>query len=368
MESFCNKNVVSHQNKSSSNVSLLRSKAEETLRVMSTSKPFESIDNVSQRSSSVMKAGFFRGNDISKMNSNELGVDVPVAKRFALDNSSPRPSLLQSVCGSRISTTCPKKKSGTFCQSTFDTPSLNFTKFQAKGNPLPCSPQVEGYSANQLPLTKRATQLSVQTTEHSPRLESSVTSRITIDPRNKSSVLSSSMTNTSYGGDLSRMYPASSNGAEIVPVSSSLRHLHSPVNSSSNSMRVASTPISWKVKTNMELAPALSTRIKDLSGCVTSATKHTSSAISTNTCSGNSLNENFNSCRDSVPVSINNLQVQHTATPESVCKSYARTPVTDKTPRLRKFPGPAGLLPKLVRYKNFQMKCWDGQNVEPSIV
>ena len=302
----------SNENNSSSKTQLLRSKEVERLDGDYVRQPFESINNMN-RACDQKRTSTEQLQKSSSLNwpkhsttSTARGLNMPVAKRLAIDNScnsSPKQSICENGVNLLHSSTMPTVKITD--NSSFFRSSLN--------------PQLQELSqCNFKPSNVCDLSKNVDST-NTIRPDSTNTSRL-------------------LRKELSELY-------EFSPLE--LRHNPKAAN-------INGTSPAWEQKRPFTASPAINMQTRNF--------HKTTGSADTAVCNqqerhrANIFNENLIGHKArKTPTFARQISVTGLSTPQGnqaitpvVNRSLARTPSSIKTPKTRKFPGPAGLLPKLV--------------------
>lgn len=333
-------NSVLQQDKStdSSKTQLLRTKEVEKFNGHYSRRPFESLGNINtsdrvsekkRPSTEQMHRSFSftstavlqRNNTTSSVN----GFQAPLAKRFAFDNnSSPKP-LSENRASLLRSSSTPSTKTA---EST--------TLVYSSDKMYPCnsSPFQRNISSRDSQLQKFSKRnfRPADSLEFNKRMD--LSSKVSI-PCNSTSIFLSKK-------EFSVLHSPS--------ISTGSRSFH---NSKATDVDTRSSPV-WQQRRPLRCTPA----IKSQTGDSPSHIDNTSASLCNQTerHSANTFHNNLNGTKASeTPVMFresgctgSNTPQGHQAVTPVVNRRHARTPPITKTPTSRKFPGPAGLLPKLV--------------------
>ena len=327
----------------SSKSQLLRTKEVEKFNSHYSRRPFESLGNINtsdrlseqkktsteqiQRSFSfTSKTVLQRSNTTSSAN----GFHAPLAKRFAFDNSSPKPSSKNKTSLLRSSSTpSVKTAESTTVHSAVHSsdkmyPTCNSSPFQRNVHVSNKDSQSQEFSECYL----------------GPG--DSLESNKRLDPSSRVSTPSNPTANFLSKKELSLLHSPN--------ISTGFRSFH---NSKATDTKTANPD--WQQKGSLRYCtPLLNGETRDSplpKGKTTSSFCNQIERHPANTFHGNldgtKSSETPVMPRQSGHAGSNTLQVNQAVTPV-VNRSHSRTPSVSKTPTSRKFPGPAGLLPKLV--------------------
>lgn len=334
-------NSVLQQDKctDSSKTQLLRTKEVEKFNSHYSRRPFESLGNINtsdrisekkRPSTEQMHRSFsFTSTTVLQRNnttSSANGFQAPLAKRFAFDNNSSskplsenRASLLRSPSTPSIKTA----ESTTVVHSSDKICSSNSSPFQGK-------------------VSSRDSRLQ-QFLKCNFRPADSLESDKRMNPSSKVSKPSNSTLNFLSKKELSVLHSPS--------ISTGFRSFH---NSKATDVHVNTTGPAWQQTRSLRCTPLL----KSQTGDSPSHIGNTSSSLCNQTerHSANTFHSNLHGTKASeTPVTFkqsgctgSNTPQGHQAVTPVVNRRHARSPPITKTPTSRKFPGPAGLLPKLV--------------------
>ena len=326
------------QNQSSSKTQLLRTKEMEKFNSHYLRRPFESLSNINafdrvsekKRPSTqqVLKSSSFTDTAEWQRNnttSTTSGFNAPLAKRFAADNnSSPKPLSGNGVSLFRSSSTPVFRNADTTTSvhssdKKLQNPSSFLRNTSGRDSPLQDFAQCNNLrSSNSHSSVKR------------------------MEPLTKVSTPYNSISNFASNKEISGFYTPSA--------CAGFNALHnSRVTDSS------STCLAWQQKGSLRCSPTANNQMRGFPFHV----GNTSSSLPNQTerpSSNGVFTKNSNEprtpeaslmLRQSIGAGPRTPQVNQAVTP-IVNRSHVRTPSGSKTPMARKFPGPAGLLPKLV--------------------
>lgn len=322
----------------SSQTQLLRAKEVEKFNSHYSRRPFQSLGNINtsggvseQKRSSTeqMHRRFsFASTTILQRNnttSSANGFPAPLAKRFAFDNnSSPKPSSRNRASLLRSSSTPSIKtaESTTVVHSSDKIyPTCNSSPFQRK-------------------VSSRDSQLQ-EFSKCNLKPGDSLESNKRLDPSSKVLLPSNSTSNFLSKKELSLLHSPN--------ISTGFRSFHNSKATDTKTM----SPV-WQQKGSLRYTPLLNGEAKDSPLPISKTSS--SFCNQTERHSANTFHGNLNETKASeTPVMSkqsghtgSNTPQGHQAVTPVVNRSHSRTPSVSKTPTSRKFPGPAGLLPKLV--------------------
>ena len=331
-------NSALQQNRStdSSKSQLLRTKELEKFNSHYSRRPFESLGNINtsgrvsekRTSTEQMHRSFsFASTTVLQRNnttSSADGFNTPLAKRFAFDNkSSPKPlsknmaSLLRSSSTPSIKTA----ESTTVVCSSDEMYQCNSSRFQRK-------------------LSSRDSQLQ-ELSKCNLRPGDSLESNRRLDPSARVSSPSNSTSNFLSRKELSVLHSPN--------ISTGIRSFHHSKATDTKTM----SPV-LQQRGPLRYTPAIksqtgnsSSPIGNASSSLCNQTERHSVDTFRGNLNGTKASENTVMPRQSGRTGSNTPQGHQAVTP-IINRSHSRTPSVSKTPTSRKFPGPAGLLPKLV--------------------
>lgn len=321
----------------SSKTQLLRTKEVEKFNNHYSRRPFESLGNTNsndrvsekKRSSTepIHRSFSFTSTTVLQRNnatSSTNGFHAPLAKRFAFDNNSSPQRLSENMASLLRSSSTPSMKTS---EST--------SVMHNSDKSYPCNS-----SSFQRNLSSRDSQLQ-EFSKCNLRPGDSLESNKRLDPSNKVSMPYNSTSNFLSTKELSVLNSPS--------ISTGFRSLY---NSKAREIKTAS-PV-WQQKGAVRCSPAT----KSETGNSPLLMGNTSSSLCNQTerHSGNTFHGNLDGTKASeTPLMFrqkgyasSNTPQGHQASTPIVNRSHSRNPSVSKTPTPRKFPGPAGLLPKLV--------------------
>ncbi|XP_078377088.1 uncharacterized protein LOC144660357 [Oculina patagonica] len=324
-------------NQSSSKTQLLRTKEMEKFNSHYSRRPFESLSNINtndrlsekkratteqvhKSSSFTNTADWQRNNTTSTAN----GFRAPLAKRFAADNnSSPKPSSGNAASLLRSSSTPAFKNAD------------RTTEMYSSDKMHPCS--------NSSPVSRNIQTRDSQLQEFAQcnfRLADSHKSSKRLNPLNKLSTPSNSISNFSSKNDMSGFHsPSACTGFQTL-------HNSKATDVNTNS------PV-WQQKGPLRCSSGIHNQTRDFilhkgntSAPLCNQTEGSSTSTLNKSLNGTRTPETPLMFRQRAGAGPSTPQVHQAVTPV-VNRSCNRTPSGIKTPTTRKFPGPAGLLPKL---------------------
>ena len=331
----------------SSKSQLLRTKEVEKFNSHYSRRPFESLSNINtggtgrvseqkktskeqmQRSFSfTSKTVLQRSNTTSSAN----GFHAPLAKRFAFDNSSPKTSSENKASLLRSSSTPSVKtaESTTLMHSSDKMyPACNSSPFQRNVHVSSRDSQLQEFSKCNL----------------GPG--DSLESNKRLDPSSRVSTPSNSTANFLSKKELSGLNSPS------TCISTGLRPFHNSKAAESDIKMIS--PVRQQGE-SLRCTPILNGQTRDsplpigkISSSFCNQTESRSSITFHDNLNGTTCkaSETPVTSRQSGRTGSNTPQVNQAVMPV-ISRSHSRTPSVSKTPTSRKFPGPAGLLPKLV--------------------
>jgi len=300
-------------------------------------RPFESLGNINtsgrvtekkKPSTEQMHRSFsFASRTVLQRNnttSSANGFHAPLTKRFAFDNnSSPKP-LSENRASLLRSSSTPSIKTVESTRGVHSSDKI----YQCNSSPF------------QRNISSRDSQLHVQEiSKCNLKPGDSLESNKRLNPSSKVSMPYNSTSNFLSEKELS--VPHSPN------ISAGFRSFH-------NSNATESMSPVWQQREALRCTPAMkgpignsSSPIDNTSSSLCNQTERQSANTLHGNLNGNKGSENPLMSRQSVHNGSNTPQGHQAVTP-IVNRSHSRTPSVSKTPTSRKFPGPAGLLPKLV--------------------
>lgn len=353
------KNSGSEQNQCSSKTQLLRTNEVEKSNSHFLRMPFESLSNINtgdrvcetkrtsteqeHRSSSFANTSAWQRNNTT---STSTGFNAPLAKKFAVDNNSTPKPLSRNGADLLPSSSTPAFKS---------TDSTTVTHLSGVTNQS---------NSSQFPRNTPARDSQLQEFARSNfRSSSPCESNKRMDPSNKVSTQSNLTSNFSSKPELSGFHL--NTGCKTLRDSKAIDvHTTSPV---------------WQQRGPLRSSPAINNQTRhfpmrkgNTGSPLCNQTERSSPRTynkslsrtkapetplmfgqNTGTCTGSSTPQGNHAVASETPVMLRRSVSRGSSTPQGhqtpvVNRSHARTPSGSKTPKTRKFPGPAGLLPKLV--------------------
>ena len=305
-------------------------------------RPFESLSNINtsdrvsekKRTSTdqVHKSYSFTSTTVWQKNSTTStanGFNAPLAKRFAADNNLSSKPLSGNGASLLRSSSTPAFKNA---NSATEMQSSDKTHLS---NSSPASRN----------LKTRDSQLQ-EFAQHTFRPSDSCESSKRMDPLNKVPALSDPISNLPSTNRISGFHSPSTSGH------TGLKTLH---NSKVKDVHVNRSSPVWQQQGSLRCSPAINNQMRDFplhrgntsSLLCNQAERHSPNDSFTKNSNGTRILETPVMFRQNAGAGSRTPQAHQAVTP-FVNRSHNRTPSGFKTPKTRKFPGPAGLLPKLV--------------------